>query len=176
MQYRRLAADTCHATTSRQSPAPTELGSHCIHHQPYSIFPRLCRLPWSVQPFSFFTLACTPHTTLNLYSFLQVAMETAAAKLAAVTNAVSAAAGGAAAELRSLAVPPVGTQLMLRAVLLALGRQASELATWVQIRWAVDHLVPLAAGCCRCHKLLGSLCWPWPGMPASWPSGCRSGG
>ena len=61
-------------------------------------------------------------------------MESAAAKLAAVTNAVSAAADGAVAELRSLAVPPVGTQLMLRAVLLALGRRASELATWVQIR------------------------------------------
>ncbi len=61
-------------------------------------------------------------------------MERAAAKLAAVTNAASAAADGAVAELRSLAVPPVGTQLMLRAVLLALGRQASELATWVQIR------------------------------------------
>ena len=87
-------------------------------------------------------------------------MESAAAKLAAVTNALSAAAEGAVAELRSLAVPPVGTQLMLRAVLLALGRQASELATWVHIRWVVDRPLLAAAGFCSFHKLLGSWCWP----------------
>ena len=83
-------------------------------------------------------------------------MESAAAKLAAVTNAISAAADGAVAELRSQVVPPVGTQLMLQAVLLALGRQASQLVTWVQIRWVVDHLLLVAAGHCRCHELLGS--------------------
>ena len=81
-----------------------------------------------------FSFACTLHIISNFHFFLQAAMESAAARLAAVTNAVSAAADGAVTELRSLAVPPVGTQLMLRAVLLALGRQASELATWVQIR------------------------------------------
>ena len=50
----------------------------------------------------------TSPANLILFSFLQAAMERAAAKLGAVANAVSAAADGAVAELRSLAVAPVG--------------------------------------------------------------------